>query len=66
MRRHLGNVPVGPAFSMRALGHMSATSLWLISVRSPLPEAAAPLGFILFDRLAGLVVALGEEVIRHG
>jgi hypothetical protein len=60
---------------------VSATSPWLWLIRSPAPggfaakiiemgayapEAAAPLGVVLLDRLPGLLVALGAEVVRHG
>jgi len=64
--RHRGNAPSYLASAWGALCRLSATSPWLWLVRSPAHEAAAPLGVVLLDRLPGLLVALGAEVVRHG
>ena len=63
----------------RAIAWRLRWGLWLVRSPAPggfaakliesgefAPGAAAPLGVVLLDRLPGLVVALGAEVVRHG
>lgn len=79
---HARQRPPAPlASAWGALCRLSATGPWLWLVRSPAPggfaakiiklgayapEAAAPLRVVLLDRLPGLLVALGAEVVGHG
>jgi hypothetical protein len=49
-----------------ALRRLLPPGAWLWLARPGAAEEAAALGLLLLHRLSGLLVALGEEVVRHG
>jgi len=55
---------LAPAWN--AVRGLRAAEPWLWLVRSGALEPAAAIGVVLLDRLPGLLVAVSEEVLRHG
>lgn len=63
-RRLRARAPVASAWG--AVCRLSAADPWFWLGRSAALETAAALGVVLLDRLPGLLVALGAEVLGHG